>query len=224
MSFLNIIKNLGLFGCFFLTTAYGQTMPNEMSALINKNMLNGSLLVIDKLDEEQHQFFWKNTTLNSQGYLEIETSPEYLNVIEELAKKVNLKNDTSEFPLNIYSLRNFFYIGSFKESDNRTNFIFKSFEKNSLLATIWNYKTAGAKIVLVKEFFNQTVNKENAVLSFSINKSLNFGLWKLSWWTDNLSYEIYVLDNIDSNRKPRYSPQDILSIATELTKVKDSTP
>lgn len=201
---------------FSIESGIAQNLPKELESFVSINNENGSLKTIDKLSERQANFFWKDTRVNIGGYLEIDTSPMYLKCIDNFLGLVD-KKITSPIVDKILTnllIKDLSYEGALIEKEGKINYLFLKNGQGALLISIWNYKAAGAKVTLPTEFFNQEVRGVKSILSLSTSASENIGIWKMSWWTKSLSYEVYVLDKVIDNKSQFFSPSDIVEIAT----------
>lgn len=204
-----------------------QTLPKELRSLTDQNTTNGSVLVIEKLSPEQRKFYWQNTTRHPLGYLENSSTIEYLNVVDEMANlAVKMTNPAllKDYKLTVPATLGTHSIRVLQEDSHRINFVFTHPKRPSHALTIWNFKNAGAKITLVREFFNCKVNGVNAVLALAKNKSTTKVVWKLSWWTKGIDYEFYVNDNLKDATHPMLSPQEVIALASSLSAEKPTSP
>ncbi|MCS0584360.1 hypothetical protein NX784_22470 [Massilia pinisoli] len=202
------------------TNAYqgAKVDPLESSArpLIFPAQIDGEVRhdrIIRKRDitDDQRKSVLKGTEKTPEGYLKIGGSTETIDLPSSFANHPRfLKSQTSRSkPATDDSLK---LIGTLKEDDFRTDwqFQYKTFD---VTFTVWNYKKAGATITVFEDFLNQTVQGVPAALTLSQAEKSAKVLWKLTWWKDGVSYELYINDLLGRNNKPSMSPKEIISIA-----------
>lgn len=205
---------------FFLTEPlFANGLPTELGFIKDGNG-SRSVTYIDSLNEEQRRFFWKNTTRNSDGYLDIESNEEYVTLLPVLLSRwaSGPKNPSGIFrsKVSLNKLPQLEYLGEFAESKHRANLFFRDTVDRLSMLTIWDYEADGAQLVIVEEFLNVTIHGSRATLSFVKAPNIQEGLWKLSWLKAKLQFELYVSDGLDSQRRPIKSKKEILTLARNL--------
>lgn len=190
---------------------------------------NGSRSVtyISSSNEEQRRFFWENTSRNSDGYLDIESTAEYVTLIPALLSKLawEPKNPSSTLRkrVRLNKPAHLEYLGEFAESEHKASLFFRDTADRLLMLSIWDFEAAGAQLVIVEEFLNVTIHGAKGTLSFVKAPNIQEGLWKVSWIKKKLQFELYVSDRLDSNRRPIKSRKEILALATNLISSRPQT-
>lgn len=201
-----------LFSINFPLSGISQPLPKPLQSLAEKG---DHLVKKSELDETQTQYLWKNTVSDRRGYINVDVSPEYVDLITDFSSMPGIRKtvsaELSETIDEITPLGYHFY-GILQEDLTRTTSFFKNDASRMIMFTKWNYRSAGATITIVDEFINYYVNEFPSVLALATSKNSNKGIWKLSSWRNGVAYELYVSDNIDTYGIPRLSAEEILSI------------
>jgi hypothetical protein len=192
---------------------FSQELPKSfMGMMSHENRVIGPADV----DNEHRKFLWKDTVSDRRGYLSVVVPVGYLRIIDEVSKNKDFSVLAPKFQIAKMEAFGFKYMGNLREDEFRNSVIFQKGGGEKLMLTVWSYKSAGANVTLVEEFFNQKVSKHSAVLALTSDLSKKIGLWKLTWWTDNDNYEMYVTDELDGYGIPKKSVDEVLSLAHDL--------
>jgi hypothetical protein len=208
---------------FFLTflisainIANAQTPPTTILELSKRS---DSIIKKGDLTSEQRSYLWDKTSHARGGYLVVEVDKNYLDTIRYLlndpALKAQALPNLEKLNLKINHL-GFSFLGNLEEDSYRYDAFYRGPNSDLLMLTRWEYKKAGAAISSAEEFFNQKIDGTDAVLSLAIAKNEKRCIWKLTWSTNGVLYEIYQDDKLDSYGKPGKVPEDIMKIAREV--------
>lgn len=189
-------------------------LPDEFSATAS----DFTVLTSAQMDEQHRRLLWADTKVDVAGFLRTSATLDYLRLIEKFATIVDQKIP-SPADLNDYNRvteSNFRYVGTLKEDAHRRSLVFTD-SKSKLMFTVWNFRAAGAKVIVMDEFFNQSVNGTRAVVSLSTSPPSRDAIWKLAWWSEGVGYELYISDTIDSAERPARNVKEVLRIAEALS-------
>lgn len=205
---------------FLSVPLFAQNLPQELGFIESGENSRAAVTYIGNLNPEQRRFLWKDTTRNSDGYLDIESTAKYVTLLPVLLSRLT---SGPEKPPSIFKskvslnkLTQLEYLGEFAESKHRASLFFRDTADRLLMLTIWDYEADRAQLVIVEEFLNVTIHGSKGTLSFVKAPNIQEGLWKLSWLKTKLQFELYVSDGLDSNRRPIRSKQEILTLARTL--------
>lgn len=206
----------------FVSIVGAATAASPVEAI--KNLSNRTDTVIKKgeLTSDQRAFLWDKTAQDRAGYLVVEVDKNYLYTIRYFLNDPTLKAEPGENlkKINVgLGAEGFSFLGKLVEDSFRYNAIYRAKNSDLLMITVWAYSKAGAAISTSEEFFNQKISEKDAVLSLAIAKNEKVGIWKLTWTTSGVLYEVYLSDRVDAYGKPNRVPEDIMKIARELDKI-----
>lgn len=194
--------------------AQNQDTPAAVKSILQNGQGPG-LRVISKseLTDEQLEFFSKNQRTEKKGYTQVNVAPEYLNQLSDpyLTQELSATRGDHEF-----SFMGFTLLGRIKENPLRRTLIFGSKEDVSATLVAWKFKEDGAKLVLLKENFNQKVSNSPAIATLARAKDNSSVLWNIMWIHEDISYELSVGDVLDSGGVPKYTIEQIVKESEKL--------
>ena len=210
------------FALFMSNTRADQVRPKLMADLMDaKTASYSSVVTVNNLTPEQKEFYWRNTKRNDNGYLEVQGKSEYVLMIDTVSQKILSKKDMEEpsslaQAINLNKPLSFEYLGEVKESTNRSSLLFKHSDLGIVMLGLWAFEADRAKIYVIEEFLSEIFNGIKGTLAFVKAPGESHGLWKLSWIANNVNYEFYANDALDSSGAPKKRPEEILKAAKML--------
>lgn len=198
--------------------AASQTPPPALASLTERNDTEGTLLIIKDLSAEQRAFIWQDTERGPDGYLRVQNSPDYLQLVAGFrsdAEKASSGAGMAGLRPGYVLPRGLVYKGAIPEDRYRTTLVFDSAAGGAAL-TAWNFRQAGAKVTLVDEVLNQAVDGSRGTLALNVVKGRRNALWKLAWWKDGIGYELYVPDVLGRDGLPARRSKEIVALAATL--------
>lgn len=196
--------------------ANAQTPPNPILELSKQSDI---LVKKGDLTSEQRSYLWSKTAHDRTGFLVVEVDKNYLDTIRYFVNDPALKAEAIPALIGLNSKMStlgFSFLGNLVEDRYRYDAIYRESNRDLLMITRWEYKKAGAFISTAEEFFNQKIYDKNAVLSLAIAPNEKNGIWKLTWVSNGVLYEIYLSDNLDAYGKPSKVPEKIIEVAKEV--------
>jgi hypothetical protein len=209
---------LSVLSGFVASAAFAQTPPPEVSSLVRDSLAPGTVTVIKSLTAEQRAFIWKDTSRSRDGYLRVQNTPSYLNLVADFrsdAKKTATGGAVVRLRPSYALPDGLTFTGAIHEDQYRTTLVFDDFAGGAVL-TVWNFQKAGAKVSVIEEVLNQAVAGHRATLALNVAHNHKSALWKLAWWTADVGYELYVPDVLNSRDLPARRSQDIVALAAVL--------
>lgn len=199
-------------------TASAQNIPTP---LLEISKYGDTVIPKGKLSKEQNAYLWKDTKKTADGYLQIQSRPEAIDILLQ-AKTYAKQSPPDEFRLVVSELSShgFSLIGNIKESPNRNSLVFAD-SHGLLMVTIWDYRKDGAAITEAEDFLNATVRSSPAVLSLLSNETQPKLLWKVTWLKNGRQYELYVEDVKTRRGLPSRAFQEILALASTVMPSQD---
>jgi hypothetical protein len=200
-----------------------QERPPELMDMTSKTPATSHFNYIEKLDDAQRRFYWKNTTRNPSGYHEmIESDARGLNIIDRMVQRkttsTGSKPSIFQSVLNTDRLVRIQYLGELRESKYRATFFFRDTDNTLIMLTATDMVGNGQTMWLIREFLNVDVGANKGTLTLSLHGGSKKGLWNLGWPAGNNYYELLVNDTIDEHRRPTKRPQEIIDIAQQLVR------
>jgi hypothetical protein len=202
------------------SAALAQTPPPEVSALLGDSAPAGSLSVITKLTAEQRAFFWKDTTRSPDGYLRVQTTPAYLNIVADFrsdARKTAPGAPVARLSSADHLPDHLVYSGSISEDETRSTLVFDGLSGGAAL-TVWNFQKAGARVSVLDEALNQIVGGHRGTLALNVSRGYKNAMWKLAWWNAGVGYELYVPEALDAKGLPTRRSGDTVHIGATLAR------
>ncbi|MGW8392457.1 hypothetical protein [Pseudoduganella sp. HUAS MS19] len=168
------------------------------------------------LTKEQNDFFWKDTTKSREGYLQIKSPPEAMEIVVQAKALANqAPPDELSAIVNQLATTGLNLVGNFKESINRHNLVFSN-SQGLLMLTVWDYQKDGASITEMEEFFTSKIKGSPAVLSLLYNDAHDKLLWKATWSKDGRQYELFIEDVRTRQGDPTRRPDSVLTMAASI--------
>lgn len=212
------MKNTYCLAAFLLLSNWaGAQNPSKTVMELSKK--SDTIVPVGDLTSEQRAYLWEKTSQDRSGFLVVEVDSAYLRVIEDFLHEPEIDKTSVSYlkKLNIIMADfDFSFVGALKEDPNRYNVIYKDSNQHLMMLTRWEYKKSGAAISSAQEFFNQNINGADAVLSLASAKNESTGIWKLTWASNGILYELYQSDKVDVYGKPSGGPDSILKVAMQI--------
>lgn len=205
-----------LFAC--AAAAAAQTPPPALTSLANRNDTDGTLLIIKEITAEQRAFIWRDTERGPDGYLRVQNSPDYLQLVAGFrsdAGKAPPRAGVARLRPGHVLPRGLVYGGAIPEDQHRTTLVFNSADGGAAL-TAWNFRKVGAKVTVIDEVLNQVVDGARGTLALNVAGGHKNALWKLSWWKDGIGYELYVPDALGRDALPARRSKELVALAATL--------
>lgn len=198
---------------FFFVQANAQSVPTELRSMFPKKNAHGrSVVSINSLTAIQNQAQMKGTRFHPGGYLEVEVSQEYVNMLSTL--KIDSHFSKAIIDSNL-TIGGSLYLGMMDEGTNKKSFTFGGTDSRQLFVTAWRYAADGTSMTITKEFINQKVHKLDGTLSLAYAPLYSKCMWKLFVSDDNLSFEIMISDTM-VNGAPSLPVKKVMALADEL--------
>lgn len=193
-----------------------QPLPAPLRRTMDADSAGQALTFVTLQSDEERKFYWKDT-VQKEGYLQVETSLDYLSLIESLIKNKPSGGNTSN--LNLLERctigSGFERLQAVRESANRADFIFQR-ESALAMLTRWDFAADAARIVVVRDFVNAKVKSFPGTISLAVSAAMpSKGLWKLTWYEDKTQYELYVQTKIGETNIPMTSPENIFTLSQQ---------
>ncbi|MQA40660.1 hypothetical protein [Rugamonas aquatica] len=186
---------------------FSQETPNGLKSLFPSNREPGYEVRSKKsLSGEQREFLAQGAFSSKVNCNNVNVSADYLEQLSDINIQRDLKSSRSD--------REFVFLGdallgSIEESNLRKTLVFGKLHDATATLTIWHFKKDGASMILLKENFNQYINKIPAICSLASNDSEKKVLWKFMWIKNDVSYELTIDDMVNEKRMPGYSVQQL---------------
>lgn len=211
-----------LVGVAFASLAHAQQPSDKKEVLPiqvgERGERRDRVLKASEIDEGQRHMLWQNTKVDPDGFLRIQSTTDYVLLPSQFARHPKF-NNRHRLDLPVAGERgDIELLGSLEEDKLRVSWLFRYGNKQAIF-TVWRYKEAGATITVPEEFLNQAIDGVQGVLSLSQVDGSTNALWKLTWWKDGSSYELYVEEDLNNANKPLKSQKDIVRLGEYLTQV-----
>lgn len=204
-----------LFACAAAAAAH--TPPPALTSLVGHNDAGGTLLIIKDMTAEQRAFIWRDTERGPDGYLRVQNSPDYLQLVAGFRSDAGkpARAGMARLRPGCALPRGLVYGGAIPEDQNRTTLVFNSADGGAAL-TVWNFRQAGAKVTVIDEVLNQVVDGARGTLALNVAKGHKNALWKLTWWKNGIGYELYVPDALGRDGLPARRSKQLVALAATL--------
>lgn len=211
MNIHKIATTLGI--CWVAATATAQTPPEQVRTLFPRENTPGKELVSEKtLSADQRAFMHHKTTKQKDGYFKVEVPPTYLAQLSELASSPLLKTGRRD---HLNMLGKLALLGTVDEGEYRKTYLFGDQRSADRMVTLWQYKQAGASMVVVEENLNQKIGSMEATLSLAFNPTTEACLWKVVAVEPHTMAELVIADKMRGAR-PSKSVGQVLREANDL--------
>lgn len=205
-----------LAGATFAASA--QPPPPEFTELLGNKDATGDVLTVKKHTAEQRAFIWKDTTRGPDGYLRVQHMPDYLKLVADFrsnAKKARPGKVIARLRPGYVLPKGMVFGGSIPEDQYRTTLVFDDAAGGAAL-TVWNFRQAGAKVSVVEEVLNQVIGGRRGTLALTVANGHTNALWKLAWFKEGISYELYVPDVLNREGLPARRSAHIVTMGAAL--------
>ncbi len=164
------------------------------------------------IDFKMASFYWRDTTVNPLGYLDIFVSGPQVDLVRSMMRHMIFDPQTEEqkafdCPSQLGDLGR---QGAFFESAGRLNTLYGQGDRRAVV-TAWQLTDVQSISTPINAFLNTCIRGNPATLSLSRSRPpKTTGLWKLGWLERRINYEMYVEDPLRADGSPALHPKELV--------------
>ncbi|QGZ42164.1 hypothetical protein IP92_05434 [Pseudoduganella flava] len=195
-----------------VATANADPVPAPLASMLQRGK---SVIPASELSAEERAFLWQGTKLDPGGYLRMETSTAYVDLVNSFMSHPLFKKLSPPLVFAADGNESVTLEGVLPEDQFRSTSVF-TWRGRRIAITSFDMKAAGARSVIAEEFLIRKVNGVPATLTLSVAKGTRDAMWKAGWLSDDVHYDVWVPEKLDANDGPGLAPDVVLDVSAAL--------
>lgn len=210
---MNIYSKAISFALLLVVAAAHAQPTKDIRSMFPKNGAKGRDIVsLQSMTVEQQRVLTEGTRKDPNGYLRVDVTSQYVNILSELNILSEFKQERGDEDMTVNGL---IFLGMKDEGKFKKNLAFGSRSGAEIFITGWKFAADGTSIVQTQEFVNQEIDGLTGTLSLAVAPDTDKCIWKLFVANSEISFDIMIVDTMQ-NKSPKMTPQKVREIAKKL--------